>query len=212
MTSQPSTRERIVTEAIRLFAERGYRGTTVGAIEAAAGLSPRSGGFYKHFKSKEDVLAAGIERHVGEIEAIRPALDLLPLGDLRAELTLVARWALAELGEERPMMRIIQKDGDQFPAFARQYHARVVKRGYDESARVIGRLLADREISNRDPEALGAIALSSLVAYRVEETMFGVPPGGFDEERFIQAWVDVWLTFAQGAASEALAGAEEVAR
>jgi AcrR family transcriptional regulator len=47
------TRERIVTEAMRLFAERGYRGTTVWDIEEAAGLAPRAGGLYKHFRSKQ---------------------------------------------------------------------------------------------------------------------------------------------------------------
>src|SRR5687768_17337280 len=106
-----STRQRIVTQAIRLFAERGYRGTTVGEIEAAAGLAPRSGGLYKHFRSKEEVLGAAIERHVSEIERVRSALELLPLGDLRSELTLVARWTLQELKEEQELMRVVQKDG-----------------------------------------------------------------------------------------------------
>ena len=53
---EPTTRERIITEAMRLFAERGYRGTTVGDIEQAAGLSPRAGGLYKHFASKDEVV------------------------------------------------------------------------------------------------------------------------------------------------------------
>jgi AcrR family transcriptional regulator len=39
-TSQP-TRERILDAAMSLFGERGYRGTTVGAIEQAAGLGLR---------------------------------------------------------------------------------------------------------------------------------------------------------------------------
>ncbi|MFD0856079.1 TetR family transcriptional regulator, partial [Actinomadura adrarensis] len=35
-----TTRERIVSEALRLFADRGYAATSVAEIEAAAGLSP----------------------------------------------------------------------------------------------------------------------------------------------------------------------------
>src|ERR1044071_979743 len=111
-TGETSTRERIVSEAMRLFAERGYRGTTVGEIEEAAGLAPRAGGLYKHFRSKEEVLEAGIERHVGEIDVIQPALETLPLGDPRAELTLVGRWGLTELANEMPLMKVVQKDGD----------------------------------------------------------------------------------------------------
>lgn len=39
-----STRERILTEAMRLFGEKGYEATTIAEIEAAAGLTPGSGG------------------------------------------------------------------------------------------------------------------------------------------------------------------------
>ncbi|MGD0144078.1 MAG: helix-turn-helix domain-containing protein, partial [Rhizomicrobium sp.] len=51
-----SSRERILSAAVALIAERGYHETTVGDIEAAAGLTRRAGGFYRHFSSKEDVL------------------------------------------------------------------------------------------------------------------------------------------------------------
>src|SRR5688500_11763701 len=91
---QEGTRERIVTEAIRLFAANGFRGTTVGDIEAAAGLAPRAGGLYRHFRSKDEVLSAAIDRHVHEMEQIRVRLDVMPLGALRAELMLAARWAI----------------------------------------------------------------------------------------------------------------------
>jgi AcrR family transcriptional regulator len=209
---QSSTRERIIAEAMRLFADRGYRGSTVGEIEEAAGLSPRSGGFYKHFRSKQEVLAAGIERHVTEIEAMRSVLDLMPLGDLRAELTLIARWALAELGDEQPLMRVVQKDGDQFPELVAQVHERIVSRGHREASKLIGRLLADARVEGLSPDALAAVALGSLVNYRIEETMFGVPPAGIGEEEFVEAWVEVWTAVAQGGAMEARAEASEAAR
>jgi AcrR family transcriptional regulator len=191
---QESTRERIVTEALRLFARRGFRGTTVGEIEQAAGLAPRAGGLYKHFRSKEEVLEAGIERHVSEFESMRSALEMLPLGDLRSELTLIARWGLAELREEQQLMKIVQKDGDQFPKLAAEVHERIIAPGHREATRVFERLFGDRPIANL--EALAAVALGSLVDYRIEESMFGSPPGGVAEDDFIEAWVQVWLTFA----------------
>src|ERR1700730_10327482 len=58
-----STRERIVSEALRLFAERGYSATSVAEIEAASELSPGAGGLYRHFKSKYEVLAAAMSEH-----------------------------------------------------------------------------------------------------------------------------------------------------
>lgn len=47
--------ERILTEAARLVREHGPDGVTVPGVMAAAGLTP--GGFYKHFDSKDDLLA-----------------------------------------------------------------------------------------------------------------------------------------------------------
>jgi AcrR family transcriptional regulator len=198
---ESSTRERIVTEAIRLFARHGFSGTTVGDIEQAAGLAPRAGGLYKHFRSKEEVLSAAIERHVREMERIRSRLEVMPLGDLRAELTLAARWALAELGEEQLVMKVVQKDGDRFPELVREVHARIVAPGHAQAARIFERMFAELGITGRDHRATAAVALGALVDYRLEQTMFGVPPGGIGEEDFIEAWVDTWESFARGAAA-----------
>jgi AcrR family transcriptional regulator len=192
--SPESTRERIVTEAIRLFAAQGYRGTTVGEIEEAAGLAPRAGGLYKHFRSKEEVLEAGIERHVSEMDVIQPALEMLPLGDPRAELTLIGRFGLTELSNEMPLMKVVQKDGDQFPELAAKVNARIIARGHEQAKTVIGRLLGDA-LDEREVAALASVALGSLVGYRVEEAMFGPRP--VSDEDFLETWVDVLMSFAE---------------
>ena len=198
-STESPTRERIVTEAIRLFARDGFSGTTVGDIEAAAGLVPRSGGLYKHFRSKEEVLSAAIERHVREMERARERLDMMPLGDMRAELTLAARWALAELGEEQLVMKVVQKDGDRFPELVAEVVERIVAPGHEQAARMFERFMAEAGIEGRDPRATAAVAVGSLIDYTLEQTMFGVPPGGVGENEFIEAWVDTWVTFMRGA-------------
>jgi AcrR family transcriptional regulator len=200
---EPNTRERIISEAMRLFAERGYRGTTVGDIEQAVGLAPRAGGLYKHFASKDEVVTAGIERHVAEIEAMHSAMELMPLGDVRAELTLIARWTLHELRNEQNLMKIVFRDGDQFPELVELFSERIVNRGYREAATVIGRIFQQAGVFDRDPNAVAAIALGSLVHYRIEETMFGRPPAGVGEEQFVETWVEVWTRVAESGGVEA---------
>src|SRR5579875_2486409 len=62
-------RERIVAAAARLFREKGFDGVGLDAIMEDAGLT--HGGFYRHFRSKDDLaaeavacgLAAAAERH-----------------------------------------------------------------------------------------------------------------------------------------------------
>lgn len=46
---------RILTEAARLFRERGFEGVSVADVMKAAGLT--HGGFYGHFASKDDLIA-----------------------------------------------------------------------------------------------------------------------------------------------------------
>jgi AcrR family transcriptional regulator len=194
MSTEPRTRERIATEAMRLFAERGYRGTTVGEIEEAAGLVPRSGGLYKHFRSKEEVLEAGIDRHVREIELIQPALEMLPLGDPRAELMLIGRWTLEELGSEMPLMKVVQKDGDRFPELVAKVRERIISRAHRQGVAVVGRLFG-AVLDERQVAALASLALGSLVGYRIEEAMFGPRP--VSEEDYLEAWVDLLVTYAE---------------
>lgn len=50
------TRESIELAARKLFAERGFHGTTLADITSAAGKSPAV--FYRYFSDKEDLLAA----------------------------------------------------------------------------------------------------------------------------------------------------------
>jgi len=189
-----STRERIVTEAMRLFAEHGFRGTTVGDIEHAAGLAPRAGGLYKHFRSKEEVLEAGIERHVSEMNVIEPALENMPVDDLRAALTLSGRLALDELRSEMPLMKIVQKDGERFPELVAKVRASIIERGHQQGVALVGRLAGDL-LDERQVAAVASVALGSLVGYRIEETMFGPRP--VSEEDYLEAWVDLLATYAE---------------
>jgi TetR/AcrR family transcriptional regulator, transcriptional repressor for nem operon len=52
--------ERIIDAASRLFRERGFDGVSVAELMTAAGLT--HGGFYGHFKSKDDLVSQAAER------------------------------------------------------------------------------------------------------------------------------------------------------
>jgi AcrR family transcriptional regulator len=78
------TRERLLRAAADVFAERGYDGTRVADIAAAAGVS--NGALYAHFASKADLLADALRTHgrnlLAEMLAAdpgRPVVELLLL-------------------------------------------------------------------------------------------------------------------------------------
>jgi AcrR family transcriptional regulator len=191
MTSDSTpTRERLLFAARRLFAEQGYKGTSVGEIEAAAGLSPRSGALYKHFPSKRAVLAAVIAQHTDVVEEMRTQLELMPLGDLRAELTMTARWGLAELRREHELTRIVMKEGERFPEIAEAFREAIVMPGHRMTAEWIAGYVEREGGQVDDPDAFASVTTDSLVGYTLQEVLFGPSPAGVDEERFVAAWVD----------------------
>ena len=58
-------REKILTVAAKLFREKGFSGVGVADLMSAAGLT--HGGFYGHFKSKDDLMAQASERAMEEL-------------------------------------------------------------------------------------------------------------------------------------------------
>src|SRR6478736_6189518 len=57
------SRERILDAATEISAERGYEGTSIALVSAKCGLPASS--IYWHFKDKDDLIAAVIERSFG---------------------------------------------------------------------------------------------------------------------------------------------------
>ncbi|WP_059021146.1 TetR/AcrR family transcriptional regulator [Mycobacterium sp. M26] len=57
------SRNRILDAATEIAAERGYEGTSIGAVSGKCGLPASS--IYWHFKDKDDLIAAVIERSFG---------------------------------------------------------------------------------------------------------------------------------------------------
>jgi AcrR family transcriptional regulator len=178
---------------MNLFALHGYRGTTVGDIEAAAGLAPRSGALYQHFPGKESVLRAAIERHVEELERMQTATEMLPLGDLRAELLLIGRWNLADLTRRQPLYRFIAKEGDRFPDIRDRVGQALIESPLRRVAAWMRQLAEDAGVEAPDAEALVLVLVQSMANYRWLETLYGKPPLEVDEERFLETWVAVCL-------------------
>src|SRR5712664_1053480 len=69
--ASPDTRTQILDAAERLFAERGFRGTSVRAITDLAGANLAAVGY--HFGSKAELLAAVIRRVIEPINAAQSA-------------------------------------------------------------------------------------------------------------------------------------------
>ena len=192
-----TTRDRIVDEAMRLFSERGYTGTSIAKIESAAGLTPGAGGLYHHFKSKEAVLAAGIERHLSRLQALRDIRRALSdLGDLRAELTLTARYVLVELDSEAELLRILAAEAGSRAELLTKAVEELLNATTDGFAGWV-RERAERPLSDEEAMSIAAVGLGSLIGSRLLGNVLGIP-FPVEDDAFVATWVQLMLAAIEG--------------
>ena len=200
-----ATRERLLDAAMRLFAERGYKATSVGAIEQAARLSPRSGVLYQYFSGKEELLVAALERRMESLGNLQAALELMPLGDLRAELRVLARSNLASLRDRAGMTGFIARDGEQVPTAVREkLYAQLVEQPYAQVVAWVTQRLGEVP-SDVDVYALTLILVESMAAYVGLRTTFDRAPDDIDDDRYVEAWVALAADTIERAADEPVA-------
>ncbi|HEY7935443.1 MAG TPA: TetR/AcrR family transcriptional regulator [Solirubrobacteraceae bacterium] len=199
-----TTRERIVDEAMHLFSQHGYAATSIAKIEAAAGLTPGAGGLYHHFASKEAVLAAGIERQLARLGALREIRHVLgSLGDLKAELTMTARYVLAELDSESELLRILASDARNRPQLLTAAVDELVSSTFTGFATWIGER-AEREIPVKEATAIAAFGLGSLLSSRLLRDVLGIP-AQLDDETLVNTWVALMIVALTGPEQESSA-------
>ena len=184
------TKQRLIEAGVRLFAEKGFRETTVGEVEAAAGLEPRRGALYRHFPSKEALLEAALEQHLDGLPEAGSGADELPADTTRDEALAIGRWLLAELDRERAIVRILEQDGERLPELRDRFRLSLVEPGYVMAADLARRWLGKRAAAV-DVEALSAVLLGGLINYRRSTWTFGDTPAGLDEDRFLASWAEL---------------------
>ena len=108
----------MISIAAELFAQKGYRATTVREIADAAGIL--SGSLYHHFDSKESIGDEILSGFINEVLAnYRAAVDSAP--DPRAALEQIVRSTSRTLSQHRAALAMLQNDWNYFatqPRFA----------------------------------------------------------------------------------------------
>jgi len=186
MPSAP-TRDRLLTEAMRLFGEQGYQATSITQIEAAAGLAPGSGALYHHFKSKEALLEAGIDRQLDRRRAMHDIRTLFAgLGDLRIELTMLGRYVLTVLDEETQLLQIAARTPADQSVRLNNAYAALIDSLYAEVADWIKGWAP--KIGNQDAKAIAAVGVDALLGKRATNAVFRVSATDMQDEHYFAEW------------------------
>jgi len=197
MDSGPgATRGRLLDAAMSLFAERGFVATTVGDIEAQAGLASRSGALYKYFSSKDELLAAGFERHLATMRDIEGHLALKPLGAIGPELMILGRWLLDELEIERSITHLLEREGDRLGDLRDRMRIEISDRGYRIGAELIARWRTD--LSRNTRERMAVVVVGAVINYKRSSWTLGRPPLEVTQDEFLDEWVTTCVALIDG--------------
>lgn len=173
------TRTRLLDAALEQFVSRGVDAVAVTDLEHAAGLSAGSGSFYRHFRSKHDILAAVVAREIDRAEA---RLESVASG---GDLTSQYADALDSLDAMRPLIGLLVREGTRLPGVDRIGQV-LADGGARIDAEQLRARMAAGDIPDRDPDAVAAAVMMALVGYHLAEQFFGTP-AGVDRGRFIAA-------------------------
>lgn len=153
---QEDTRRRIMTAALRLFAQNGYEAVSVGQIAGAVGIKAPS--LYKHYRSKRDIFDSIIEfidrqdieraREFaipdGDMEDLARAYRQTPIETIRAySEALFLHWTEEELSSD--FRRMLTLEQYRSPAMAELYAKYLSREPLEYMSRLFALITGDEE-------------------------------------------------------------------
>jgi AcrR family transcriptional regulator len=185
-----STKERLITEAMRLFSQQGYRATSVKQIEKAAGLVPGCGALYNHFKSKQELLAAVIDRQLDRRRAMHDISALFAgRGDLRTELSLLCRYLMSVLDQESEFLQVVARTpAEESPRLADAYAA-LLDSLYSELD--VWVQACAPTLDGAQAGRVARIGVDALVGRRASRIMFHANHTDTSDEQYVTEWTEM---------------------
>jgi hypothetical protein len=116
---------------------------------------------------------------------------LTPLGDLKAELILTARYILTELDSESELLRILASEARNGPQLLTAAVDQLVNSTFTGFAAWIGER-AQRPVAKEEATAIAAVGLGSLLSSRLLRDVLGIP-APVDDETLLDTWVQLMV-------------------
>ena len=186
-------REHVVDVAARVFAERGYHGTTVQDLTEATGLT--AGGLYHYIGSKEQLLLAVCDALMDPL--LVRAREAIVAGDdpPEAQLRALLRAWMTHVEAHRDHMLVFQQEWHFVAERPEWAHARDARKRFET---ILGDLL-DRAVPAPDPQ-LRLMAVLGMVNYTPQ---WFDPRGRLSAEQIADGYCDLLLGLTEPGCSTA---------
>jgi AcrR family transcriptional regulator len=186
--------QELLDAALAVFADRGYRATTLDQVAEAAGVT--KGTIYHYFSTKEELLLRAIEHYQDRAFA---RLDAVRRGDYDSTADRIREFVVQAFGSDDPARRrvhaLLQGIGTDAPDVRREW----LRTGPVRAWRLLTKLIGDGQASGEfrtdvDAEVAARLFVSGLMLQLVwqqnSKKISGVAIG---ERRLIAGAIDVLL-------------------
>ena len=184
-----STREAILVEAARCFADRGFDGTSLNDI--AAGVGVRRPSLLHHFASKEAIYREIFERSLSDwMERVELAVAEEPkMGFTKADHVVTAAWNFFK--ENPDFVRIMRREALDGQGHLGVDLGEVLKPFFDRAVGYFEREMGEGRFRKHDPEQLIITGFEAILGY-FSDVPFLRPLLGSDPlaDEFLEARLD----------------------
>lgn len=170
--SAEDRRQQILDVAIRLFSQKGFRGTTTKEIALAAGVNEAI--IFRHFATKKELYAAILDKKACVIEeggGYDEAEDAMRRGDDRVALESIAFHILENNVRDDAFMRLLLYSALEGHELAEMFYRTQITQYYRELAAYFARRMDEGKLRRVDPMT-AVRAFIGMVVYHAQMNKF----------------------------------------
>jgi AcrR family transcriptional regulator len=183
------TRDRLLDAGLESFATRGVDGTPITDLEHDAGLAAGSGGFYRYFKTKDELLEAVVRREVERASARRSLVASPDGATPRQAIEHALRSMLAVVREQRMLIRVLARHPSRGRVLAPLVEAGLLDAGIRHDAAQLAAVS-----DHPDPEELRVrvgVVVVALVGHILTTDYFGHPAAGLSDDEVVRTLAEL---------------------
>jgi AcrR family transcriptional regulator len=169
--SAEARREQIVEAAMRLFADKGFNGTTTKEIAEQVGVSDTM--VFRYFPTKEDLYSAIIARAAGNVYEETPIIELIRRKDDAGLLRALATDTITRNEKDPSFLRLLYYSGLEGHFLSEMFFQMRVRVRIQALADYIAQRMEDGDFCRVDPTLAAMAFMGMVIQHVIGREIFG---------------------------------------